>query len=281
MTSKLDGGAGGGINMCAGGPVGFARPADVRTFASYDCMVPAPLVILLHDYASSGAQAEATFDLAAQADAMGFLYVHPDGTKDAMGNEFWNATDACCNTGGSQVDDSTYLSDLITDIQAQYNVDAKRIYLFGHGNGGFMAYRMACDHATQITAVASLGGAMWADTTQCKPKTAVSVIEIHGTADMTFQYGGGTNLGKAYPSAATTEADWAKIDKCSGAPAMLPPLDLDASLAGAETTVTRQSPCFAGSAVALWTIQGGAHTPKPSATFASSVLGALLANKRP
>jgi polyhydroxybutyrate depolymerase len=267
--------------MCAGGPVGFSRPATVQTFASYDCTTPAPLVILLHDYGSTGAEAEAYFGLGAQADAMGFLYVHPDGTRDAKGNEFWNATDACCNIDGSTVDDSSYLSGLIGDVQAQYKVDPQKVFIFGYGNGGFMAYRMACDHPAQVAAVASLGGATWENQASCTPTTAVSVIEIHGTADATFAYTGGTNLGNAYPSAQTTATDWSQLDRCKTGPTMQASLDLDSSLPGAETTVASYGSCFASSGVDLWSIQGGTHTPTLSTTFASTVLGALFSHARP
>ncbi len=109
-----------------------------------------------------------------------------------------------------------------------------------------------------------------------------AVLEIHGTADATFAYAGGKNLGATYPSATATAADWAKLDHCTGTPdTSLAPLDLDSSLPGAETTVTRYGPCPTGEHVALWSIQGGAHVPALSATFASSMLGFLLAYTRP
>jgi polyhydroxybutyrate depolymerase len=278
------GGAGGGVstNMCAGGTVGGDRPVTVYAPSSYDCKKAVPLVLLLHDYASSGAAAESYFDLTAQSDAQGFLYAHPDGTKDSKGNEFWNATDACCNADGSKVDDSTYLSNVISDVQAQYNVDPTRVFVLGYGNGGFMAYRLACDHADQITAVASLGGATWDVSSKCALQTAVSVVEIHGTDDATFLYAGGTNLGNPYPAATATASDWATLDRCKGAPSTsLPPLDLDATLPGAETAITEYTPCFGGSTVELWTIQGGSHKPTFAAGAVTTIVGHLLAQTRP
>jgi polyhydroxybutyrate depolymerase len=269
-------------NPCAGGTVGGDRPVQVHTFTGYDCKQPAPLVLLLHDYGSTGAMEEAYFDLAAQSDAQGFLYVHPDGTKDTSGKQFWNATDACCDAGGAKVDDSGYLSALISGVQSNYNVDPKRIYVVGHGNGGFMAYRLACDHASQVTAVASLGGATWNSSASCPLKTAVSVVEIHGTADATFAYGGGTHLGHAYPSAMTTASDWATLDHCKGAPdTSMPPLDLDATLSGAETTVTHYGSCFAGSTVELWSIMGGSHAPTFASGAVATIVKHLLAQTRP
>jgi polyhydroxybutyrate depolymerase len=282
-TTGVGGGIGGSSsNMCAGGTVGGDRPVTVHTPASYDCKTAAPLVLLLHDYASSGDAAESYFDLTAQSDTQGFLYAHPDGTKDSKGNEFWNATDACCNVDGSKVDDSTYLSNVISDIRSQYDVDPKRVFVLGYGNGGFMAYRLACDHADQVTAVASLGGATWDVSSKCALQTAVSVVEIHGTKDATFAYAGGTNLGNPYPAATATASDWATLDRCKGAPSTsLPPLDIDATLPGAETTITEYASCFGGSTVALWTIQGGSHTPTFATGAVATITGHLLAQTRP
>ena len=262
--------------------MGGSRPATVRTFTGYDCATtPAPLVILLHDYASSGTLAEGYFNFDAQADTLGFLYVHPDGTKDSAGNEFWNATDACCNVNGSTVDDSTYLLDLISQIRDQFNVDKTRIYVVGYGNGGFMAYRMACDHGLQITAIADLGGAMWANLWKCDLKAPVGAVEIHGTDDTTFDYDGGTNLGATYPSAPTTATDWVTEDHCTNAPSDAGVnLDLDTSIPGAETTVTNWGLCPGATNIALWSIVGGSHTPELSSTFAPSVLAFLLAQTK-
>jgi hypothetical protein len=53
-----------------------------------------------------------------------------DGQSDEHKKEkiIWNATLACCNFFGSEVDDSGYLRDLIDDATQLLNVDPKRIY---------------------------------------------------------------------------------------------------------------------------------------------------------
>jgi polyhydroxybutyrate depolymerase len=35
------------------------------------------------------------------------------------------------------------------------------VYFTGHDNGGFMAYRLACDHSDKIAAIAVMGAAMF------------------------------------------------------------------------------------------------------------------------
>jgi polyhydroxybutyrate depolymerase len=265
------------------GPIGGDRPVDVHVPPGYTKGVPAPLVILLHGYTASGALEEAYLNLTAEADARGFLYAYPDGTKDAAGYQFWNATDACCGTGDRTVDDSSYLSRVITEIEARYTVDPKKVFLVGHSNGGFMSYRMACDHADQIAAIASLAGAMWADVAQCHATAPVSILQIHGTADAVINYMGGAITGHAYPSAETTVLDWVTIDGCSTTPdTSTPPLDLEAALAGDETTVTKYgADCKPGGHAELWTVQGGSHIPTLSGNFSRDVIDFLFAHPKP
>jgi polyhydroxybutyrate depolymerase len=258
------------------------RQVTLHVPASYDAAKPVPLVMLLHGYTASGALQEAYLKFAPESDRLGFLYAYPDGKVDQRHSRFWNATDACCDLYRTGVDDSGYLSEVIKRIEATYRVDTRRVYLVGHSNGAFMAFRMACDHADQITAVATLNGAMWRDASRCRPSAPVSVLDIRGTKDTTIRYAGGKILDNAYPSATTTEADWVALDRCADTPATAPKLDLVTDLPDAETTVRRYtSGCAGGSTVETWTIAGGGHVPSFNASFAPDVMRFLLSRVKP
>ncbi len=254
-------------------------PVTVQVPPSYDPDVPVPLVMMLHGYSSSGAEAESYLELTPLADSDGFLYLHPDGSTDFLGNRFWNATDACCDFGNTQIDDSGYLLALIDEVKAQLSVDGERVFVLGHSNGGFMSYRMACDHADAIAAIASLAGATFLEAADCTPSTPVRTLQIHGTEDDTIDFGGGTivTLG-SYPGAVATTEQWATYNGCSLTPdTSAPPLDLDAGLPGAESTVTRYADgCAEGSVSVLWTIEGGAHVPTLSDEFTPRLLEFLI-----
>jgi polyhydroxybutyrate depolymerase len=113
------------------------------------------------------------------------------------------------------------------------------------------------------------------------------VLEIHGDADTEVLYDGapaGSGPGNgAYPSAPTTVSDWVGLDGCSAtADPASPPLDLDTSIAGAETTVQSWSQgCKPGGSAALWTVHGGMHLPSIGDTFRQDVFQYLLAHPKP
>ncbi|MFL5643495.1 MAG: alpha/beta hydrolase family esterase [Chloroflexota bacterium] len=271
--------------------VGGDRPVTVAVPPGYDPTRPAPLLILLHGYGSSGGQHDMYFHLGELAAPRGYLYVHPDGTLDGGGNHFWNATDACCDFDRKGVDDAAYLAGLISEIKASFTVDPKRIDVIGHSNGGFMSYALACAHADTVAAVASLAGATFAKPADCAPTSPVAVLEIHGTADDTILYKGGTiDLGSgrsmgAYPGAETSVATWAKYDGCAKSSAVDERVDVDADVTvdggAAESTVTRWSGCKPGGAAELWTIPGGGHGPEISAGFPAAVLDFFEAHPKP
>jgi polyhydroxybutyrate depolymerase len=248
-----------------GGDPFAGRPytMNLHVPSGYDMAKPTPLVMLLHGYSASGTLQEAYFNLTPVSDAHTFLYVYPDGTKEnsAAMNRFWNATDACCNIYGSTVDDSAYLDAVLTDIQAKFNVDAKRVYVIGHSNGGFMSHRMACDHASRIAGIMALAGDTWKDQGRCAAGSKVAVLQVQGDADATVPYAGGTLIAP-FPGSKETAGDWAVKNGCPGA---LSPtgatLDLDTVQPGAETEVEAFSGCPAGGEVELWTIHGAGHIP--------------------
>jgi polyhydroxybutyrate depolymerase len=259
-----------------------SRPFTVNVPKSYDASVPAPLLVVLHGYTASGSSIRAAWNLDAVAEQHGVLTVYPDGTKDTNGQPFWNATDACCNLGGANVDDSTYLIELIDSVSRDYSIDPKRIYVAGHSNGGFMSYRMACQHADRIAAIVSLAGATFADTTACRPSQPVSVAQVHGTSDFTISYTGGDIVGHTYPPAKTTVASWAAYDGCSTTTkAARSGIDLEAVLEGPDTSVEAFVDCPKGIDVELWTVDGGEHSPQLGPAYATNVIEFLLAHPKP
>ncbi|GAA0930334.1 hypothetical protein GCM10009558_108010 [Virgisporangium aurantiacum] len=257
------------------------RSVTVHLPPSYVDGTPLPLVMLLHGYTASGSLQERYFRITPEADRRGFVYAYPDGTLDRTDKRFWNATDTCCDLYGTGVDDARYLHDVIDALKRRYSIDARRVYLIGHSNGAFMSFRMACDHADTITAIATLAGSTWNDISRCRPSDPVSVLAIHGTADRTILYGGGTLSQHTYPSATRTATDWASLDGCAGPGADQAALDVIADLPGAETAVREvASGCRGGSAVYTWTIDSGVHIPNLGAAFTPSVLDFLLARAK-
>jgi polyhydroxybutyrate depolymerase len=210
------------------------------------------------------------------------LYLTPDGTLNADKRRFWNATDACCDFGGTGVDDVGYLRGLIDEAKARFSVDPRRVYFVGHSNGGFMSFRMACDQAGVVAGIASLAGSTWLDPAKCNPSEPVSVLHIHGTEDDTVLYDGEPGP-PGHPSARATVAEWAKRGGCDAAPdTAAPNLDLSADVEGAETEIERYSKgCDPGGGAELWTMKGEGHLPGTNDTFSPAIVDFLFAHPKP
>jgi polyhydroxybutyrate depolymerase len=264
-------------------------PLTVTVPTSYDPQHPAPLVVSLHSYNGSAASQEVRMPLLPLVDEYGFLYVLPEGTINCAGGRFWNATEACCDFDGSGVDDAGYLLALIDAITVQLSVDARRVYVVGHSNGGFMSYRMACEHAGVIAAIASVAGATELDPSLCAPAEPVHVLQIHGTSDLLYGGGCATFDGFCFPpgpycapSAVQTVETWAAYSGCALDAETGGNLDLIAGLPGAETEVTRYvNGCQSGGSAELWTIVGGGHGPNFTSEAMSLLVEHLLAHPKP
>jgi len=259
-------------------PLGGDRPVKVYKPSDYDPSQKYPVVILLHGFGATGTLQNAYFRLSTLVDERQFILVIPEGTTNPSGQQFWNATGACCDFTNTGVDDSAYLDGLIADLPAHYAVDTHRIYFMGHSNGGYMSYRMACDHGDEIAAIFSLAGSSFADPSDCAFAGQVSVLQAHGTLDASVAYDG---IPGAYPGAEELVARWAERDGCDATPVDDGAMDLDNTLSGDETKVKTYQNCENQTSVELWTIEGAGHIPAIDETFAERALDFLLAQSRP
>jgi len=262
------------------GQLGGTRPALVIA----GDRAPQGVLLALHGYGDTAANFVEAFGLPALARREGLVLVAPDGTPDQRGQRFWNATDACCNFFDSTVDDVAYLRGLLRDAATAYRVSPQRRYVLGFSNGAFMASRLACEAADEIAAIVPISGTLWDDPDRCRPRSPVSVLQVHGDADDLVRFAGGSHLlgmGKgAYPGAVAAVERWARLDACTGARAPSPPLlDLDRE-PGAETAAEQVTGCPAGVDVRLLTVRGARHVPGFSPAFAEHVWAWLLAHPK-
>ena len=90
--------------------------------------------------------------------------------------------------------DEDFIRQMINDLEARYPVDRSRIYVVGASAGTWVAYRLACDMADEIAAIASVAGTMRLSDA-CQPGKPVSILEMHGTLDSVHPWqGGGPHL---------------------------------------------------------------------------------------
>ena len=251
--------------------IGGDRPAQAYIPSDYDPGTRYPLIVVLHGFGANGFIQSGYLGLLERVDSRQFVLVAPDGTLNQGGSRFWNATPACCAFDeGADIDDVGYIRGLIEEAAATYSIDPTRVGLFGHSNGGFMTLRMVREASELVTSAISLAGSTWEDAASCAPaNNPVNLMLLHGDADGTILYAGGSIAGNSYPGAVETSERFATQFGCDVAnPAPRASLDVDGSIDGAETGVLAYNGCALDVELELRTIVGGPHIPAPWTTAA-------------
>jgi polyhydroxybutyrate depolymerase len=207
----------------------------------------------------------------------------PEGHVDYSGRRFWNATESCCNFDRIAIDHVARLREWLTSAVAHPAVDAARVYLIGYSNGGFMAYRAACELSSLLRGIVSIAGAAPADTSTCRPERRLSVVQIHGDEDPIVSFAGGHLFADTrrprHPSAEKSVERWASFGGCSTSPVVSRHLDLDPRIPGGETEVSSFPNCQGGR-VELWRIRGGDHSAGLS-RYSLAAIWELIENDGP
>jgi len=221
----------------------------------------APVFLYLPAEGMTARQAAFLTGLSKFSDHDRFLAVFLDATRqphDGFVGGRWNA--GACTGGPSApcggrayhggpahaagVDDVGYVRAVLVDLATRIAIDPRRIYAFGHSEGGIMASRLACEAGDVIAAVTVAEGAI--EVPCDHPARPVPVLLYHAVEDEVVPYDGNRD----FPPVAHTFDAWRAIDGCA-APTV--------SRHHSRYSVEVARPCRGGSEVRLYTIAKGGN----------------------
>ena len=86
-------------------------------------------------------------------------------------------------------EDSRYVRNLALALADRHpTIDRRRLFVYGLSNGGFLALRVACEHADVFAGVWSQAGSGFADESRCAPAAPIRVVVEHAATDTLIPY---------------------------------------------------------------------------------------------
>ncbi len=232
---------------------GLARTYELHVPAGISADKPVALVFVFHGYGGNADAARLISGFNRFANNNGFIVVYPNGSGPSADALSWNGGRCCFYARDQNVDDVAFVRQMVTEIEAKYPIDPKRVYAAGMSNGGIFSYRLACDMADVFAAVAPVAGSFVYE--PCQPSAPVSILHIHGLDDDLVPYDGVNRVAELADVGFTPVEEgigfWAAQNGCP----TLPEVSVDGNV-----THTVYAPCADGAAVELYAIAGVGHT---------------------
>lgn len=166
-----------------------------RTYLTY---VPkglpsgAPLLLVLHGSLMDAKMMRrwTGYEFEELADKYQFAVVYPNGYERA-----WNTCQKSATFAAKKldIDDMSFMRDLIKRMHAKHTIDLGRVYATGYSNGGQMVIRLALEASDEIAAIAAFGGNLPAPSNTVCTATGrpIPVMLTNGTSDPLVPYKGG------------------------------------------------------------------------------------------
>ena len=193
------------------------------------------------------------------ADEHGFVVAYPKAVK-----RMWDFGEGEVSAGFRQRrDDLAYFREVIARIEAEFAIDAKRVFVTGNSRGGRAAYFIACKLPGRVRAIAPVTMPL-PDYLEddCRDGPPLPIALFNGTADPIVPFAGGavTVRGESRGvvlSTAATLAMWRARNACADAEPSVERIDRVSD----GTRVERVSwPACDDAPVLLFRIHNGGHT---------------------
>jgi polyhydroxybutyrate depolymerase len=237
---------------------GLLRTYRLHVPPGYTGNSPYPLVIVLHGGGGTGIEMESLTGFSALADQENFIVAYPNGYVD----HHWADGRGTTQPEIQGVNDVNFISDLITKVCQDANIDSTRVYACGFSNGAIMTNLLGCDLSYRLAAIGGVSGELAENISDHTPSQPLGVIYFHGTDDPVVPYDGGLVLGPnggRVLSVNETMLFWVEADGSDSTPSMTLLADVDptdgtrvihfASLNGSGDTE-----------VHLYRVENGGHT---------------------
>ena len=132
-----------------------------------------PVVLVFHGAGGSATGVEGQTGLTPLGHRYGFMAVYPNAS-----GHYWHLN-------GRQ--DFEFVRALLDQLDDTLCVDDSRVYATGVSNGASLVSRLGCVLSDRLTAIAPVAGddSLYPG---CQPHRDVSVLEIHGSADLSVYY---------------------------------------------------------------------------------------------
>ena len=147
---------------------------DIHVYVPSDLKAKSPLLISLHGMDQDPNYQQSKTHWEEVADTAGFVVVYPRG---GTGMSTWDIQ-------GDK--DTKWITEIISQMVAEYNIDTKRVYLTGFDMGGMFVYHAMSKIADKIAAFATSSGTNVFGAS--KAQRPVPIINVHGTSDDVLNY---------------------------------------------------------------------------------------------
>ncbi len=149
----------------------------------------APLLVLLHGGGGTPLYIAHATGFLDHADRQGFIVALPEAVRadDAVpprflrNPTFWNDGSGRGRAGRENIDDVSFICEMVDEVCRECDVDPRRIFAAGFSNGASMAIRLGLERPQRFAAIGAVAGTIWLR--DIRPARPPSLIYITGTAD--------------------------------------------------------------------------------------------------
>jgi len=209
---------------------------------------------VLHGTIGSAEKIAAVTRFDQQAERLGWVVAYPEAHNTSVSGG-WD-TYACCEQPG--VDDVAFVAALIDELARSDGIDPERVCVTGFSRGGMMAYRLGCELADRLVAIAPVAANMADERGSVdvgrRPARPVALLVVHGLADRNVPVEGGPSPQYsdqvAYAPLSDVLRKWREWNGC----------DLAAGQVALAGAVTLRRWAGAGAPVELNLVDGCGHT---------------------